>query len=1671
LRPVIDHLESRSLLATTPLVAYPTFEIGRLAASGVPPFGAYTPAQIQEAYGFNNITFGGVVGNGSGETIAIVDADNDPHIQADLNTFDTQFGLPATTVAVYDENGGTNYPASDPTGGWELEESLDVEWAHAMAPGASIMLVEASSANDGDLLAAVDYAAARANVVSMSWAGSEFPGETASDTQDFDRAGVAFVAASGDSGAPAAWPAASPNVLSVGGTALTLGPGNVWSSEVGWSGSGGGPSAYESQPPYQQGVVTQTSSARATPDVAYDASPSTGVAVYDSIKYEGTTYGWLEVGGTSAGAPQWSALLAIADQGRASSGQPALDSTSPQDVMKTLYENPADFHDITSGTSAGIPEYFAGPGYDYVTGLGSPMANLIVGSLDGASTVSNDKLVLAAPTAETAGTSFSLTVTAQNSSGATDTGYLGTIDFTSSDVRAGLPANFTFTAADNGTYTFTVTLRTAGTQSITATDTTTSAITGTLSGISVSPALASQLVLSGLPSTTSVGESQTVTATAEDPYRNVATAYRGTVQFTSSDTQASLPANYMFTAADQGVHVFTLTLDTLGTQSVTVTDTASGFTATQSGITVRPAAAQTFTIAGFPVVDTAGGAGNVTVTAYDAYGDVATGYTGTVSLSSSDPRAVLPSSYNFVAADAGKHTFSVTLETAGTQTITATDTVTASLTATESNIAVKPAAASTLKVTGFPASDMAGAAGNVVVTAYDAYGNVATGYTGTVSLTSSDPHAVLPSSLIFPGTTGTQAFAVTLETAGAQSITATDTVTSSITGAESGITVQAAAAKTLTIGFPTSDTAGAAGNVVVMAHDAYGNVATGYTGTVSLASSDPQAILVPSSYTFVAADAGKRTFAATLETAGAQSITATDTVTSSITGAESGIMVHAAAAKTLTIAGFPTSDTAGAAGNVVVTVYDAYGNVATGYTGTVSLTTSDPHAVQPSGYTFVAADAGKHTFSVTLETAGTQTITATDMVTASLTATESNIAVTPAAASILKVTGFPASDTAGAAGNVVVTVYDAYGNLAAGYTGTVHLTSSDPRAVLPSSFTFPGTTGTQAFAVTLETAGAQSITATDTVTSSITGAESGITVHATAAKTLMIAGFPTNDTAGANGDVVVTAYDAYANVATGYTGNVFLASSDPQAILVPSNYTFVAADAGKHTFFVTLETAGTHTIAATDTASSNLTATESNIAVRPATASILTVTGFPTSDTAGAAGNVVVTAYDAYGNVATGYTGTVYLTSSDPQAVLPSGFTFPGTTGTHSFAVTLETPGAQSITATDAATSSITGTEPGIAVRATPQITWSAPASIVYGTPLGTAQLDGSANVPGTFAYTPAAGAILDVDSGQTLSVTFTPQDATDYTPAAATTTITINQATPILEVADAGGRFDGSPFPASVTIAGAVAGVDSTPAPSLDNVTPTLTYDDGSGTAGTSLGPAPPSAPGTYTVVAAYPGNVEYSAVLSTPLTFTIGQGAATLALASSGGSAVYGQPVSFIATVGAVAGTPTGTVTFSDGTTRLATVPLDGSGTATFTTGALSLGSHSITATYNGDADFLGVQSAPYSETVAQTGTEVVAVEQSVFRKKKLLSVRLTAAIKPSAPGGGVPTGTVTFELVAKTKNHAKVTKLRTAAVNGGEATLALVASQVPQKAITIVYSGDANDKASTGTTPKLT
>jgi hypothetical protein len=371
---------------------------------------------------------------------------------------------------------------------------------------------------------------------------------------------------------------------------------------------------------------------------------------------------------------------------------------------------------------------------------------------------------------------------------------------------------------------------------------------------------------------------------------------------------------------------------------------------------------------------------------------------------------------------------------------------------------------------------------------------------------------------------------------------------------------------------------------------------------------------------------------------------------------------------------------------------------------------------------------------------------------------------------------------------------------------------------------------------------------------------------------------------------------------------------------------------------------------------------------------------------------------------------------------------------------------------------------------ATPVIAWPNPADIVYGTALGSTQLDATASVPGTFSYTPDAGAILHAGAGQILSVGFAPTDRTDYATVTATATISVSRATPVLTVSAPGGTYDGTPFPATVAIASGIPGFNNTPAASLEDITPILTYYVGVGISGPNLGAVPPTAAGAYTVVARFPGSTDYAAVTSAPITFTINRGTARIALTTSGDSAVYGQPITIVATVTGP-GTPGGAVAFSDGATFLATVPLDGSGTARLTTSGLALGSHAITATYSGDANFLGVRSGPATEFVSQAATRIVLVPHPVLKRKSLKAVGLTAEIEPVAPGGGIPTGLVTFEFIQKHRKKIKIKTLGTTAVHAGAATLTLKPKQVLNKPLTIIYSGDPNYRASTLTPPKLT
>ena len=498
--PMLEILEDRIALST----GYATPGAELLVPGGGMPFGGpgqpggFSPSQISQAYGFNQIAFnnGSVRGDGTGQTIAIVDAYGQPNIRSDLQVFDSMYGLPAPpSFAVVDQNGGTSLPAADQ--GWGLEISLDVEWAHAMAPGANIMLVEANSNSYADLMAAVNYARNQPNVsvVSMSWGGGEWTSETGYDsyfTTPAGHTGVTFVASSGDGGSASApeFPSVSPNVLAVGGTQLTTDVSGNYQGEVGWSGSGGGVSTVESQPSYQRGVVTQTGTQRAVPDVSYNGSSNSPFAVYDTSSYGG----WIQVYGTSAGAPQWAALVAIANQGRALAGQSALDGATQ--TLPTLYHLPqGDFHDVTSGNNGG---YSAGPGYDLVTGRGSPFANLVVSGLVSAGGQSSSPPWIVTPASASpsivTGTTTNLSVRGNDNAGASSLTYTWSVIAEPSGAPA--PAfslngtnsaqNTTVTFAAAGNYTFQATVVNPSGQSVTSDVT---VIVGqTLTSVTVTPA-------------------------------------------------------------------------------------------------------------------------------------------------------------------------------------------------------------------------------------------------------------------------------------------------------------------------------------------------------------------------------------------------------------------------------------------------------------------------------------------------------------------------------------------------------------------------------------------------------------------------------------------------------------------------------------------------------------------------------------------------------------------------------------------------------------------------------------------------------------------------------------------------------------------------------------------------------------------------------------------------------------------------------------------------------------------------------------------------------------------------------------------------------------------------------------------------------------------------------
>ncbi len=333
-----------------------------------PPYAGYayeTPASLACVYGLVSVVTGcnpnkvTAVPTGGGRMIALVDAYDAPNVASDLAKFSTQFGLPAASFQVVYASG--KKPAYDM--GWELEASLDVEWAHAMAPNAKIVLVEAASSNYTDLMVAEDMASKMVNAagggeVSNSWGGSEFAGEKTYDAH-FVKAGVVFLASAGDYPGTS-YPSTSPNVVATGGTTVRRNPSTAaFVAEAPWDSAGGGISPIELRPAYQNGIAGIVGNYRGVPDLSFNSNPVTGVWIYDT-----NVGGWTIVGGTSVASPSLAGILNLAGSFYTSSNAQLIAIYGKLGVATS-------FTDIASGYCGPYGGYTAGMGWDACTGVGS----------------------------------------------------------------------------------------------------------------------------------------------------------------------------------------------------------------------------------------------------------------------------------------------------------------------------------------------------------------------------------------------------------------------------------------------------------------------------------------------------------------------------------------------------------------------------------------------------------------------------------------------------------------------------------------------------------------------------------------------------------------------------------------------------------------------------------------------------------------------------------------------------------------------------------------------------------------------------------------------------------------------------------------------------------------------------------------------------------------------------------------------------------------------------------------------------------------------------------------------------------------------------------------------------------------------------------------------------
>ena len=796
---------------------------------------------------------------------------------------------------------------------------------------------------------------------------------------------------------------------------------------------------------------------------------------------------------------------------------------------------------------------------------------------------------------QVAGTAFSVTVTATYPSGSPDTTYTGTVNFTSTDPKAVLPADYTFTAADAGVHTFTnaVTLKTAGTQSVTVTDTSTK-ITGSES-ISVSHAV--DAVSVGVsPSTDSVtaGATVTYTATAKDTYGNT---------WDASSTAGWSGGGGPWSGA-------TLTTQTSGTFTITATlPTASG----TAQLTVNAGALASVKVSGTSSV-TAGGQATFTATGYDSEGNSLGAQTASWSIQSGAGGSWASNVY--------------TSQYSGSWTVTAT---VSGFTGT-AQLTVNAGSAKTLAFSSIANPQVAGKAFSVTITAQDAYGNTATSYTGTAALTDLNG-PVSPATAKF--TTGVWTGSVNITRAIAEdALFATDSVTSSIKGESGLFTVNPSSLNHFAFSPITSpEIAGSTFIVDIIAEDAYGNAVPSFTGTAAL--TDLSGSISPTSTG--AFTAGVWTGNVNITKAYTNDVI-TATNSADITGQSGPFNVYPSSANHFGFGVISSPQVAGANITVTITAEDAYNNTVPNYTGTATLSDLTGYMTPTSTGAFAA---GVWTGNVNITKAYTNdVITATDS-TNDLTGHSGSFTVSPGALASFTFGSIGSSQTAGIAFSVTVTAYDQYGNVETGYTGPAAF--NDQTGTLTSKGSWSAGVWTGTMNVTKVYAN-DYITVTDsTSTPAVTGNSGYFTVIPGPLASFTISSIGTNIgggvyqvTAGKAFSVTITAYDQYGNVVTSYPGTATLV--DTSGTLTNSG----SWASGVWTGTMTITKANNGDIVTvTDTSGVKATSNAFNVIPGPLDKFVIGNVG---TQAPGADFYITVTAEDAEGNVNNTYTGSVVFT-------------------------------------------------------------------------------------------------------------------------------------------------------------------------------------------------------------------------------------------------------------------------------------------------------------------------------------------------------------------------------------------------------------------------------------------